>query len=140
MLSTASNIRDNHHTLEVVRSCLGVVVARTRCFGVVVAAHTHCFVEDIVAVAAFAAAEAGRTVAVAAGIAVAASAVAASAGAEAGCTAAFAAEVGAGCTDLGVLVEADCWMNRCCDFFHHCCVPPSVVVPGELVEYLREPV
>ena len=128
MLCTASNIRDNHHSLE-------VVVARTRCFGVVVVAHTDCFVEDIVAVAAFAAAEAGRTVAVVAGIA-----VAASAGAEADCTAAFAAEVEAGCTDLGVLAEADCWMNRCCDFFHRCCVPPSVVVPGELVEYLREPV
>ena len=103
MLCTASNIRDNHHSLE-------VVVARTRCFGVVVVAHTDCFVEDIVAVAAFAVAEAGRTVAVVAGIA-----VVASVGAE------------AGCTDLDVLIDYLGWIG----FVRRCFVLPNVAEPRE---------
>lgn len=135
MLSAASNIRDIHHTLEVVHSCWGLVVARIHCFGVVVVARIRCFVEDTVAAAAFAAVGAGRTVAVVADIA----AAAASAGAEADCTAAFAAVavVVAGCTDLGVLAEADCWRNRCCDFGHHRFVLLNVVGPGELAGFLH---
>jgi len=93
-----------------------------RCFGVV-AVRIRCFVEDTVV-----AAEAGHTVAVVAGIA---------AEAVAGCTAAFVAAAVAGCNFGVVLVDPDCWIDRCCGFCSRHLVLPSVVGPREHVGFPR---